>query len=82
MGAMADEVTPLPRHGEVFTDAYDPARTCRISWHATEHVFVLSIWHGDRCAGTFRLPRERIPAIVNTLVGPLAAEGTEQRNLA
>jgi hypothetical protein len=71
---MADEVTPLPRHGEVFTDAYDPTRAFRISWHPTEHVFVLSIWHGERCVGTFRLSREQVPALVSTLVGPLAGE--------
>ena len=52
---MADEVTPLPRVGDVFTDAHDPSRTCRISWHPSDGVFVLSIWHGERCVGTFRL---------------------------
>jgi hypothetical protein len=71
---MADEVTPLPRHGEVFTDAYDSTRACRVSWHPAEHVFVLSIWHADRCVGTFRLPRERVPALVGALVEPLAGE--------
>jgi hypothetical protein len=71
---MANEVTPLPRHGEVFTDAYDSSRACRISWHPTKHVFVLSIWHGDLCVGTFRLSREQVPALVSTLVGPLAGE--------
>ena len=79
---MADEVTPLPRHGEVFTDAYDPTRACRISWHPTEHVFVLSIWHGDRCAGTFRLAREQVPGLIATLVAPLAGETPAGRNLA
>jgi hypothetical protein len=79
---MADEVTPLPRHGEVFTDAYDSTRACRISWHQTEHVFVLSIWHGDRCAGTFRLARDEIPALISTLVAPLAGEKSAGRNLA
>jgi hypothetical protein len=79
---MVDEVTPLPRHGEVFADAYDPARACRVSWHPTEHVFVLSIWHADRCVGTFRLARESVPALVQTLVGPLAGAGEAGAGIA
>jgi hypothetical protein len=79
---MADEVTPLPRVGDVFTDAHDPSRTCRISWHPSDGVFVLSIWHGERCAGTFRLQRDQLPAFVSTLVAPLAGEKQIGRNSA
>jgi hypothetical protein len=34
----------------------DRAVGMRITWHPEGRVIVLSIWHGDDCAGTFRLP--------------------------
>jgi len=27
-----------------------------VSWHGAERIIVLSIWHDDLCAATFRLP--------------------------
>ena len=71
MPPVADEVTPLPLHGEVFVDAHDPSRTCRVSWHPDGDVFVLSIWHASTCAATFRLARPQLPAFVGALLEPL-----------
>jgi hypothetical protein len=28
----------------------------RVTWHPEGTVIVLSLWHGEDCAGTFRLP--------------------------
>jgi hypothetical protein len=50
------DAVPLPREGEVFFDVRGEARTMRLSWYADSAVAVFSIWHGNRCTGTFRLP--------------------------
>jgi len=56
--AMSSDVTVLPLHGEVFTDARGGDRTLRVNWHGLDGpnaLAVLSLWRGARCVGTFRL---------------------------
>ncbi len=60
-------VSPLPARGEVFLDARGGARSLRVSWHDESGVVVLSLWRGPACAGTFRLPVEEVPALIDAL---------------
>jgi hypothetical protein len=72
MGTMsASDAAPLPRLGEVFFDVRGDSRTMRVSWYADTGVAVFSIWQGDTCTGTFRLPIPELPRMVEALTkGP------------
>src|SRR5262245_49707562 len=61
------EAVPLPREGEVFFDVRGEARTMRLSWYANSAVAVFSIWQGNRCTGTFRLPFGDLERMIGTL---------------
>jgi hypothetical protein len=60
-------VTPLPATGEVFLDSRGSGRALRVSWHSEADVVVLSLWHGHTCSGSFRLPIEQVPDLVDAL---------------
>jgi hypothetical protein len=65
------DAVPLPREGEVFFDVRGDARTMRLSWYADSRVAVFSIWQGNRCTGTFRLPFADLERMVRVLqAGP------------
>jgi hypothetical protein len=65
------DAVPLPREGEVFFDVRGDARTMRLSWYADSKVAVFSIWQGNRCTGTFRLPFADLTRMIETLeAGP------------
>jgi hypothetical protein len=72
IGSMSEpDAVPLPREGEVFFDVRGESRTMRLSWYADSSVAVFSIWQGNRCAGTFRLPFVDLARMVDTLrAGP------------
>src|SRR5215475_6862205 len=72
IGSMSEpDAVPLPREGEVFFDVRGESRTMRLSWYADSSVAVLSIWQGNRCTGTFRLPFMDLARMVDTLrAGP------------
>jgi hypothetical protein len=55
-----------------FGDPRSPARRLRASWHPENGLVVLSIWDHERCAATFRLPIEHVPAFMHLLVDALA----------
>ena len=61
------DAVPLPREGEVFFDVRGEARCMRLSWYADSAVAVFSIWQGNRCTGTFRLPFGELDRMVRTL---------------
>ena len=65
-------VTPLPAAGEVFLDARGAGRALRVSWHSEADMVVLSLWAGGTCSGTFRLPVEDVPDLIDTLREALA----------
>jgi hypothetical protein len=66
------QVLALPARGEVFTDPRGDGRTLRVSWHESDAVVVLSLWHGNRCTSSFRVSAEDLPDLVRALtVGPL-----------
>src|SRR5580700_277535 len=81
MGTMsASDAAPLPRLGEVFFDVRGDSRTMRVSWYADTGVAVFSMWQGDTCTGTFRLPIPELPRMVEALgEGPPGAAGPGQR---
>lgn len=66
----------FPARGEVFLDQRGEARTLRLAWHTEADVVVLSLWHADRCSGTFRLVLEDVPRFVAALVEGLGAAAT------
>ncbi len=72
MGSMSEpDAVPLPREGEVFFDVRGESRTMRLSWYADSSVAVFSIWQGNKCTGTFRLPFGDLVRMVETLqAGP------------
>jgi hypothetical protein len=43
----------------------------RVSWHDEDDGFVLSLWHGDTCAGTAPLPPAEAAEVASFLVGHL-----------
>jgi hypothetical protein len=63
----ASDAAPLPRLGEVFFDIRGSSRSMRLSWYADTEVAVFSIWQGGMCTGTFRLPIDDLPRMVETL---------------
>jgi len=67
------EVVAFPSRGEVFADQRGEARALRLAWHTEADVVVLSLWHADRCTGTFRLPVADVPRFVQTLVEGLGS---------
>lgn len=69
------EVMALPARGDVFLDERGASRALRLSWHHDGDVVVLSLWRGGVCSGTFRMPRDEVPALVASLTSGLAATG-------
>ena len=63
----ASDAAPLPRLGEVFFDVRGSSRSMRLSWYADTGIAVFSIWQGGMCTGTFRLPIEDLPRMVEIL---------------
>ena len=62
---------------EWFVDARDGGRRMELSWHAGERLVIVSLWNGDVCRATFRLPVERAPEVIHVLAGALGdAAGT------
>ena len=73
----ASDAAPLPRLGEVFFDVRGDSRSMRLSWYADTGVAVFSIWQGGRCTGTFRLPIDDLPRMIETLQrGPQRRRGS------
>lgn len=53
----------------------------RVTWHADRGFAVLSLWHGDVCAGTVRLPTDEATRLATFLVahlGDLAADAAAE----
>ena len=63
----ASDAAPLPRLGEVFFDVRGSSRSMRLSWYADTGISVFSIWQGGTCTGTFRLPMEELPRLIDAL---------------
>jgi hypothetical protein len=59
----------LPTRRDVFIDQRGAG--LRVTWHPEHDVLVLSVWHEDRCAGTFRLPIQDVPRLSGLLAATL-----------
>src|SRR5271169_3645396 len=79
IGSMSEpDAVPLPRGGEVFFDVRGEARSLRLSWYADSAIAVFSIWQGNRCTGTFRLPFADLARMTQTLqAGPAPRPGRQ-----
>jgi hypothetical protein len=62
-------VRGLPTRRDVFIDQRGAG--LRVTWHPEHDVLVLSVWHEDRCAGTFRLPIQEVPRLSGLLAATL-----------
>jgi hypothetical protein len=58
---------PLPATGEIFLDARGDGRALRVSWHYDSDLVVLSLWRDNVCAGSFRLPVDEVPKLIDVL---------------
>ncbi|MFI7044532.1 hypothetical protein [Streptosporangium sandarakinum] len=59
------EVVPLPSFGEVFFDERGQERVLRVTWH--EGTLVLSLWRGEMCTASFRMPLNDVGRLVDAL---------------
>jgi hypothetical protein len=50
-----------------FTDPRSSSRRLAVTSHSEAGVVVLSLWNGDTCTGSFRLPMADAPALVAAL---------------
>src|ERR1700749_1999797 len=66
-GMQPSESAPMPRLGEVFFDVRGSTRSMRLSWYAETGIAVFSIWQGGTCTGTFRLPVNDLPRLLDSL---------------
>jgi len=58
---------PLPQAGSIFLDVRGDDRALRVSWHTEAGLVVLSLWRENVCSGTFRLPIDDVPELIETL---------------
>jgi hypothetical protein len=56
---------------EWFVDARDEGRRMEVSWHPSENLVIISLWHGNLCRSTFRMPIGEAPTLVEMLVSSL-----------
>ncbi len=70
---MAAVVSPAVAGAEFFLDARGDARSMRVRWHSQDGLVLLSLWRGDECTGTFRLPVEDVPTLIDALRAGLDA---------
>jgi hypothetical protein len=70
-----ENVRGLPTRRDVFID--ERGAGLRVTWHPEQDVVVLSVWHEDRCAGTFRMPVQDVPRLSGLLAAALGDWVTE-----
>jgi hypothetical protein len=59
----------LPTRREVFIDQRGAG--LRATWHPERDLLVLSVWHIDRCVGTFRMSVQDVPRLSALLTAAL-----------
>jgi len=50
-----------------FSDARGPVRRMGVSTHPSDSTIVISLWQGDICTGTFRMPAQSAASLISTL---------------
>lgn len=56
-----------------FSDARSPFRRLAVSSHPEAGLVILSLWTGDTCTATFRVPVADAPRLISSLAEGLAA---------
>jgi hypothetical protein len=64
-----DNTPPQSARRDVFLD--ERGAGLRVSWHPERDLVVLSVWQGDRCVGTFRMPVRDVPRLSGLLAAAL-----------
>ena len=64
-----DNTPPLSARRDIFLD--ERGAGLRVSWHPERDLVVLSVWQGDRCVGTFRMPVQDVPRLSGLLAAAL-----------
>jgi hypothetical protein len=59
--------SPAPLGAEFFLDTRGDARSLRVRWHQHDGLVLLSLWRGSECTGTFRLPIDEVPTLIDAL---------------
>lgn len=69
---MPPDAPAVPDRSETwFADDRGIERRLKVSWHPEHRLFVLSVWHRDRCTATIRLPVADVPRLIGTLADGL-----------
>jgi hypothetical protein len=55
-----------------FSDTRSPVRRMGVSAHPVDSTVVISLWQGDVCTGTFRLPAQDAGRLISTLAYGMA----------
>jgi hypothetical protein len=55
-----------------FSDTRSPVRRMGISTHPVDSTIVISLWQGDICTSTFRLPAKDAASVISTLAYGMA----------
>lgn len=63
-----------------FSDTRSPVRRMGISTHPVDSTIVISLWQGDICTGTFRLPAKDAASVISTLAYGMAESVPEPGN--
>jgi hypothetical protein len=77
-----DDTPALSARRDMFLDERGAA--LRVTWHPERDLVVMSVWHHDRCVGTFRMPVQDVPRLSGLLAAALGdwvdqAEGGSPR---
>ena len=56
-----------------FSDQRTPNRRLSVSTHPSEGIAVVSLWQGQTCTGTFRLPLAEAARMITALADGMAA---------
>ncbi|GAB3159183.1 hypothetical protein GCM10027161_65830 [Microbispora hainanensis] len=68
----------MPSFGEVFFDARGQDRVLRVTWH--DGTLVLSLWRGEMCTASFRMPMNDVGRLIDTLDEGFAEAGGEEQD--
>lgn len=62
-----------------FYDARGQVRRMGVSTHPADSTMVISLWQGDACTGTFRLPANDAARLISTLAYGMTEAVSSQR---
>ncbi|MEP6853690.1 MAG: hypothetical protein ABJA87_13700 [bacterium] len=69
----------LPVRRDLFLDSRGVDRGLRVTCHPEEGLVVISLWHDDRCTGSFQLPVGDCARMIGVLATGLGDQVVGQR---